>query len=119
MVNCSICKARESKGLFRFPSDSRRARCLEIVGLPPKKDLTVKVENLRICFRHYKVNDFYFVGNQVKIRAGKPSSQQNFRENHCQINLKGGEVTKFDLNLKGEEATRVYQGLPHVDQVLH
>ena len=72
MVNCSICKARESKGLFRFPSDSRRARCLEIAALPPEKDLTVKVENLRICFRHYKVNDFYFVGNnQLKIRKGK------------------------------------------------
>ena len=71
MVCCSICKSSDTKGLFRFPSDQRRARYLEIAGLPQEKDLKVKIQSLRICFRHFKVNDFIFVGNFVKIRTGK------------------------------------------------
>ena len=67
---CVICQQKGSKGNISFPNDYRRPDWLSIAGLNANGS-DVKVENFRICFRHYKVNDFYFVGNQVKIRAGK------------------------------------------------
>ena len=72
MATCSICKATGTKGFFRFPPEPRRASYLEIAGLPPEKELKVKIQSLRICFRHFRSNAFYFVGsNQLKVRSGK------------------------------------------------
>ena len=68
-ITCSFCQTRGTKGYFRYPKGPERAECLRLAGLPKE----VKVENLRICFRHYEAKDFYFVdgGDQVRIKRGK------------------------------------------------
>ena len=71
-IPCSVCKIRGQKGYYQYPSSQpQRAECLKIAGLPPESELKVKVDNLRICFRHYQGNDFYFLGDQVRLRKGK------------------------------------------------
>ena len=44
--------------------------CLKLAGLPAEKDLKVKVENLRICFRHYEARSFND-GGQIRLQRGK------------------------------------------------
>ena len=69
---CSFCKQRGERGYFRFPKGAQLGECLELAGLPPEKDLKVKVENLRICFRHYEAKAFFFNdGGQLRLRTGK------------------------------------------------
>ena len=74
MVNaCSICKTRGDKGFFRYPKGPQRGECLKLAGLPSREeDLKVKVENLRICFRHYEAKAFFFNdGGQLRLKKGK------------------------------------------------
>ena len=71
-ITCSFCHTRGTKGYFRYPKGPERAECLRLAGLPEESDLKVKVESLRICFRHYDAKDFYFVdGDQIRIKKGK------------------------------------------------
>ena len=75
MVNqCSICKSRGEKGYFRYPKEGpQRGECLKLAGLPAKKDLKVKVENLRIC------SGFA----QTRILRGEKSTLISSRTNDC------------------------------------
>ena len=71
-VTCSICKIRGQQGYYRLPNGPNRDECLKIAGLPPEPELNVKVDSLRICFRHYEAKDFYFAdGGQLRLRKGK------------------------------------------------
>ena len=68
---CSFCSTRGEKGFFGYPKGPQRGECLELAGLT-EANLKVKVESLRICFRHYKAEDFYFNdGEQLRLKKGK------------------------------------------------
>ena len=71
--SCSFCKITGEKGYFSYPkAGPQREECLALAGLPPEKDLKVKISSLRICFRHYQESDFYFTnGGGVKVKKGK------------------------------------------------
>ena len=70
--SCSFCKIQGDKGYFAYPTGPARATCLTLAGLPEEKDVTTKMVNLKICFRHYQEKDFYFtVGNQLRLCRGK------------------------------------------------
>ena len=73
MKTCSFCKSRGDKGYFGYPKEEpQRGVCLKIAGLPAEEDLKVKVENLRICFRHYKTKAFFLNdGGQLRLKKGK------------------------------------------------
>ena len=67
---CSFCSSRGDKGYFIYPKEPQRGECLKLAGIT-ESDLKVKVESLRICFRHYKAEDFYFNdGGQLRLRRG-------------------------------------------------
>ena len=67
---CSFCSSRGEKGFFGYPKGPQRGECLELAGLT-EANLKVKVESLRICFRHYKAEDFYFNdGEQLRLKKG-------------------------------------------------
>ena len=71
-LRCTFCDIRGQKGFFRYPKDpQQRAECLELAGLPVEADLKVKVENLRVCFRHYEAKAFFFNdGGQLRLQKG-------------------------------------------------
>ena len=75
--SCSFCKISGDKGYFRFPKPPDD--CLRLAGLPPEKELKVKITSLRICFRHYQESDFYFTdgGNHIRVRRGKFAKAQD------------------------------------------
>ena len=65
---CAICRKTGDKGYFRIPSDEKRKKeWLSIVGLLPAD---TKVENVRICFQHFRQEDLTFVGNQLRATKG-------------------------------------------------
>ena len=73
MKTCSFCKSRGDKGYFGYPKEEpQRGDCLKIAGLPAEEDLKGKVENLKICFRHYKTKAFFLNdGGQLRLKKGK------------------------------------------------
>ena len=71
-ITCSFCKKTDKNGVYRYPTEeSRRAEWLRIGDMPSESDLKVKVSGLRVCFRHFKADDFYFAGSQVRLRRGE------------------------------------------------
>ena len=66
---CVICQQKGSKGNISFPNDYRRPEWLSIAGLNANGD--TKVENFRICFRHFQDNHLVYVGNQIRATKGK------------------------------------------------
>ena len=72
VFTCSFCRIRGDKGYFRYPKEQpKRGDCLKIAGLPAEGDLKTKVENLRICFRHYNTKAIYFNdGGQLRLKKG-------------------------------------------------
>ena len=83
-LRCTFCDIRGQKGFFRYPKDpQQRAECLELAGLPVEADLKVKVENLRVCFRHYEAKAFFFNdGGQLRLKKGK-SFKENYFKTQC------------------------------------
>ena len=76
-ITCSFCKKTDKKGVYRYPTEeSRRAEWLRIGDLPPESELKVKISGLRVCFRHFKADDFYFAGSQVRLRRGEFLSEK-------------------------------------------
>ena len=71
MVYCCICKSSGTKGYFSFPTGSRRSDWLDRANLPKESDLEVKIKSLRVCFRHFQVNDLLVVGKHVRISKGE------------------------------------------------
>ena len=68
MVNrCILCKSSGNRGFFRFPEDSRRDEWVKICDLTADS----RVDNLRICFRHFATNKLVFRGTSLKPSKGK------------------------------------------------
>ena len=67
---CVICHKKGTKGNISFPNDYRRSEWLTISNLNTNGG-DVKVENFRICFRHFQSNHLVFVGNQIRATKGK------------------------------------------------
>ena len=70
---CVICHKKGTKGNISFPNDNRRSEWLTIANLNTNGG-DVKVENFRICFRHFQSNHLVFVGNQIRATKGKKNS---------------------------------------------
>ena len=73
-MKCHICgktahKAGSNKGFYQLKTEY-----LGVLNLPP--DFVTK--NHRVCFRHFKHDDFYFVGEQVRLKIGKYYSKKSF-----------------------------------------
>ena len=65
MKVCKICKKTGAKGFYQIKSD-----WLGILGLPPELDLK---KHHMICYQHFKLEDLYIVGDQVRLKKGKPA----------------------------------------------
>ena len=62
MPSCIVCHKTGSKGFY-----SLKAIWLSVLNLPP--DLEIKKSSL-VCFRHFKLDDFTFVGDQIRLKKG-------------------------------------------------
>ena len=60
MPYCQVCHKTGSKGFY-----SLKAVWKSVLNLPP--ELEIKRSSL-VCFRHFKVDDFWFVGNQMRLK---------------------------------------------------
>ena len=62
MPSCIVCHKTGSKGFY-----SLKVIWLPVLNLPP--DLEIKKSSL-VCFRHFKLEDFTFVGDQIRLKKG-------------------------------------------------
>ena len=62
VLHCKICKLSGQKGFYKIKVD-----WLDVLKIPP--DFELKKHHV-VCYRHFKPEDFYFIGDQLRLKRG-------------------------------------------------